>query len=455
MLKKIQIFILLIITLGTKNVSAQKDTLTLMTYNVLYYGSGCQGGNNEYHKYLETIVKYANPDILALVKSGAIKQTPDDKFGTAPFGFADSILENALNKAFPGRYDYCTFTNNAQTNNMCLLFYDKRKLSFQNIISSYINITDFNTYKLYYNDRFLSKTHDTTFLYITLNHDKSGDEYEEVRAKQIKGEMEGIKKHFKQLPNFINMGDFNVRSSMEPFYKMLTTDKDSLFQFFDPPFFPDKKLHYPADWDHNPAYSAYFTTSTRESATIPNSCGTGGGAKNWYDHIFLSSWIVNNKDYIRYIPNSYRTLGNDGKRFKISINNNTMKSNNAAPKEVIDALYKMSNKYPVLVDLEFTSNSSGNSLPNPEIPFSSIVVKEEVKVEYVESGELKFLFPDAFMGQEISLECIDTKNEVVLKKVFTIKNNEKTMKFKYPSGNYTIKMKGKHNLLLDTTISIK
>ena len=120
---------------------------------------------------MKTIVAYANPDVLTM-ENASIPLTQDDKYGIAPFGFADSIVDYALDAAFPGRYAYCPFTNASRVNNVQVLFYDQRKLGFVSIVSSYSNITDFNTYKLYYKDPNLAKTHDTTFLYVTPTHDK-------------------------------------------------------------------------------------------------------------------------------------------------------------------------------------------------------------------------------------------------------------------------------------------
>ena len=197
----------------------QADTLRVMAYNVLYYGNGCQKPNGNYHEYLKTIIGFANPDIISLEKMASIPVDAADKSGTAPLGFADSILRYALNAAYPLRYSYCPFTNNAKANNMSAVFYDQHKLGFVALAASYVNSTDYNTYKLYYKDPNLSATHDTTFLYITPNHDKSGDEFEGVREMQITGAMNSIKQHFTHLANHINLGDFNVRSSEEVFYQ--------------------------------------------------------------------------------------------------------------------------------------------------------------------------------------------------------------------------------------------
>lgn len=421
----------------------QKDTLRVMAYNVLYYGNGCQGPNGLFHDYLKTIIGYTTPDIISLEKAASIPLSKDDKYGTASLGFADSILKYALNAAFPGRYAYCPFTNAAKANNMALLFYDQSKLGFLTITSSYSNITDFNTYKLYYKDPNLANTHDTTFLYVTQNHDKSGDENAIIRGKQIAREMECIKNHFTSLPNMINLGDFNVRSSREPCYQVLTAGNDSNFRFCDPPFLPDRELTYPAEWDHDGKYAAYFTTATRENET---SCGSGGGAKNWYDHIFLSPWIVNNANYIRYIPHSYRTVGNDGNRFKISVNNKNIHVNTSAPTDVIEAIYRMSNKYPVMVSLEVTSNANGVSVRDPERVNEKVFAKEEISIVNPVGNELTILFPDAMVGTDITIECIDATGDVQMKKTLTVKDRETTVRCKLSPGSYTARFLTKHSV---------
>jgi hypothetical protein len=433
--------------------AAQKDTLRVLGYNVLYYGNGCQGPTWKYHQYLKTIAAYANADLLSFEKMASAPVSNDDKSAAAPAGFIDSVVKYALNAAFPGRYAHCPFTNAAKSNNAAVLFYDQHKLGFVSIVSSYCNITDFNTYKLYYKDPNLSRTHDTTFLYLTLNHDKSGDDNMQVRANQVAQEMRLIKNHFTHLPNMINIGDFNLRNSDEPVYQTLTADPDTNFRFYDPPFYPDHTLSYPADWDHNAAFSAFLTTSTRESGEIPNSCGSGGGAKNWYDHIFFSSWIVNNANFIRYIPHSYHTVGNDGKRFKVSINNNNININSSAPAEVIDALYNFSNKYPVMASLEVTSNVEGVSLPNPQIPNVPIFYKEEIKVDNPVGNDLVIHFPDAMKDEEMNVEFIDKYGSSHLKKSLKVNDAQMKLRCKLAPGAYTVRFSTEHNVAAEIEIT--
>jgi hypothetical protein len=234
---------------------------------------------------------------------------------------------------------------------------------------------------------------------------------------------------------------------------MLAACPDSNFLFYDPPFYPDHDLSYPADWDHNSDYSKYLTTSTRESDEAPNPCGSGGGAKNWYDHIFLSSWIVNNSNYIKYIPHSYHTIGNDGKRFRIGVNNNNGNMNTAVPPEVADALYHFSNKYPVMLSLEVTSNVTGSSPRDPEIANITIFKKEEISVVYKDKS-LAIHFPDAMVGEEIFITCAANDGSVQMKKKLVVKTTDKTVDCKLKAGSCNIKFSTTHNVISETNITV-
>ncbi len=397
---------------------AQTDTLKVMSYNVLDYGGNpsCQGATGTYHNYLETIVAYTNPDIIGLVKMGSIRLGPNDFHGTAPIGFGDSVLQFALNAAYPDRYAYCTYTNTSQADNMSVLFYNKHKLGFAGITCNYANITDFNTYKLYYKDPALATMHDTTFLYVVLNHTQSGSSNEQLRGAQIAGEMQLIQQHFSALPNMINMGDYNTRYTNESCYQTLSNPTDTSFRFFDPPFSLDNTYTYPANWDNNATpYTANLTTSTRQSASQPNACGTSGGAKSWYDHIFLSPWIAHSANYISYIPNSYRTIGNDGHRLGRSVNDNSQTINTSAPADVIEAIFQMSNKYPVMADLLVQSNATGSSPADPELPTYVTNLRQNNGIYVVNPVEnnISIHFPDAYVNSGISIVCRDMTGRVL------------------------------------------
>lgn len=377
------LFCILALVLPVVRSVAQTDTIKVMTYNVLNYGDNCQGSNTLLHSYLKTIVANAKPDLIGLVKMTAIKQSPSDMYAFAPYGFADSIIASALNPGALKSFSYCPFTNISGDDKSSVLFYNNAKLGYVSTTALSSIVSDFNLYKLFYKDPVLSITKDTTFLYVVLNHTKSGTDAT-IRNQQEAAVMASIKQKFYHLPNLLMMGDFNIHNSSEGFYQNYTASTDTNFLFSDPPFSIDKTLTYPADWDNNPnAYAPYLTTSTRQSATYPNTCGTDGGAKSWYDHILLSSWIKNNSNYISYVLNSYSTIGNDGKRTGISINDSTIVGigkNNSASSKVINALFQLSNKYPVSLKLLVHQNTLGQSLPDPVTSIESVELKSSTEI---------------------------------------------------------------------------
>ncbi len=411
---------------------AQADTLRAMTYNVLYYGDKppCQGSHTESHGYLRTIVAYANPDIIGLNKMAAIPMFAGDHSGSAPVGFADSILRFSLNAAYPGKYAFCSYTNSSGADNISILFYNQLKLGFVNITDSYPNITDFNTYKLFYKSNDLATTHDTVFLYVTLNHDNSGSSSSDqaIRADQINGEMAGIQTHFSRLPNAINMGDFNTHKSSEACYQRLVAPANEAFRYYDPPFSPDGDVSYPADWDSNPSsFAPYLTTTTRLS-NIPNSCGSNGGGKSWYDHIFISEALVYNQDGMRYIPHSYRTMGNDGNRVGKSVND--APTNTSAPPDVIEAIFQMSNKYPVMVDLEINAQTAGVS--------KDLDQKEKVNVVNPVRELLVLNFSSELLGKDVTIQCTNMLGQIILHASFHITKEELEIPSVLAPGLYSL-----------------
>ena len=327
--------------------SKADNKIRVISYNVLKYGDGCQGPINILHNYLQRIVHYTSPDILGLVKVNAFK-SPGDNSSEGPLGFADSILDHALNKAYTGRYAACPVANYSGGDNMNILFYDKNKFGFSSMTNLCTAQTDFNLYKLFVRKH---TGPDSLFLYFILNHTKSGEESAK-RDAQANCIIEILSKTFKKLPAMVNMGDFNLHDSEEPGYKALVSNPDEQHRFYDPPFALDKKVTSPANWTDEPQkYSSFLTTSTRENKESPNACGTGGGAKLWFDHILLSQPLTLAANSIHYVPGSFHTIGNDGKRLGISANDEGT-PNKAVPKDIANAIFGFSNKYPVTLELE-------------------------------------------------------------------------------------------------------
>jgi hypothetical protein len=336
------------------------DTIKVMAYNVLGYGNSCQGTTTTLNAYLQPIIQYTQPDLFSFEKMGFFPPTPG-----APGNFADNITANVLNVVSPGKYAYATPTNVTDADNMSTLFYNKQKLTYVKTETIEHYITDFDLYELYYNDPNLSITHDTTYVWVLVNHTQSGSS-SSSRDLQVSQYMQTLRSKFAYFPNLINMGDFNTASSLEAGYQSVVTSADSTTKMSDPPFYPDKTVSYPGLWETNTlTFSPFLTTTTRALATVPNTCGTGGGAKSWYDHIFISPWLLSGTNYMQYVPGSYQTIGNDGRRLGEDINSATPVSNTSAPANVINALWQFSDKYPVSIKLVVKANRNAYSIADP------------------------------------------------------------------------------------------
>jgi hypothetical protein len=430
--------------------TAQQDTLTVMVYNVLHYGDGCQGSNSYLHSQLKTIVACENPDILGLVKLQAINGIPSPGCGISVKGFADSIETNALNAAYPGQYSYSMLTNQSCSNDMDILFYNQNKLGSVNVTVLSTDQEDFDLYKLYYKDPFLAATHDSTFLYVILNHTVSGGASAQ-RDHQDSLNINKLKSKFYHLPNLISMGDFNTRSSLEPGYVLYTQTADTSFLFDDPPFHPDNKLTYPLNWLSNPVpCESDLNVSTRQFS-IPNSCGDNGGAYDWYEHIFMSQWLTNNIDFIHYIKDSYQTLGNDGNRLGISINDSTSHGKNiSAPLNVLNAIFNLSDKYPVVAKFAVTYDSLGNGPANPII--NTVTNENEaannIRITNPVTDHITIYFPQCLGGEKGTMGLYDICGRLLNAEQLTISSSEFKEQINLPPGVYILR------LTIDQHISI-
>ncbi len=417
-----RIFLTLIVLLPFIKVCyAQNDTLRVMVQNVLHFGDGCQGTLDFLNSQLEKEVHYVNPDLIGLDKVQAIKLSSSDPYGISPTWFADSIIWGGLDVAFPGRYAYCTLTDysDATDNDMSVLFYNQNKISFLKVRPLYIGEEDIDLYSLYYKDPNLNTTHDTTYLYVVLCHTISGSSStgRDGQATQV---IDSLKKFFTNLPNCIYMGDFNTHNSTEPGYELIAQTADTSFLFYDPPFYPDNKLVYPIDWTTNPSQAAAELTTCTRSTANPNSCGNTGGGYSWFDHIFLSRSVVNNYDYIKYIPNSWKSLGNDGNRVGLNINDSTTHGKNlSAPSSVINAEWQFSDKYPVTVELGITYNTHVNTGAS-KIQDNDATVKVNNPVK----DAIIMYFTANMLGQRTTADLYDICGRLIESYTFIINGTE-------------------------------
>ena len=109
-------------------------------------------------------------------------------------------------------------------------------------------------------------------------------------------------------------------------------------RFYDP-------LNKVGEWHANSFFAGIHTQSTH----ISGDCPSGGGMDDRFDFILASKEIMEGSLGIKYIPASYRAVGQDGMRFDQSLIN---PANNSVPQDVLTALYGMSDHLPLVIDLE-------------------------------------------------------------------------------------------------------
>jgi exonuclease III len=320
-----------------------QDTLRILQYNLLYYGTFPQFCPREVNdpdkkdKWLKTIIEYTQPDVFCVNELGA---------GSAN---AQRILDSVLNTGGETRFRRCLSTNLSGSSIVNMLYYNSEKLvlhsqaqvardSEGNLLTRVIDL-----YKLYHKDPMLQFTNDTTFVTFIVAHLKAGSGSAEQlqRAKETGALMDYLAPlHMES--NYVFSGDFNVRSSSETSFQNLVSHPQQKIRFYDP-------LNKSGAWHNNTLFSSIHTQSTRVTGQTNNGCFAGGGSDDRFDFILVSEAVKEARKKVAIVPGSYQTPGQDGLRFKGSL---IEPVNQSAPVEVITALYEMSDHYPVMMSLK-------------------------------------------------------------------------------------------------------
>ena len=320
LLQNISIALLLFLSVSANS----QDTLTIMSYNVLNYPSS----NTTKADTLKPIIKYVQPDIFMITEL-------ESSVG------ATTILTDALNVDGVTSYQRATYFSGPNTNNM--LYYNSDKLvlySQHEIPTALRNVSE---YVLYYKAPVMTATSDTVFIYCYSAHLKASTGATNVQKRNQESTL--FKNYLSSRANLENVffgGDFNLYTSTEPAYGTILNGGN--VSLFDP-------ISSPGNWNNNSSFASIHTQSTR-SGTIGDG-GSYGGMDDRFDFIFFNNQIQTGAQGLTYIPGSYKAIGNDGNHFNQSINSGT---NNAAPNNVIDALYYMSDHLPVVLKVSIPVN---------------------------------------------------------------------------------------------------
>ncbi len=381
-------WVLSIILLGVNYLALfAQDTLRVMQYNLLYHGSitsFCTSTNNYYltkEGYLRTILQHTRPDIFTV-----------NEISNLDF-YQQRIITNVFAEITKTPYSRARSINVAGSSIVNQLYFNNQKLTLrsQEVIQSATR--DIDLYSLYYNSPALAKG-DTTFIHCIVAHLKSGNTPADQasRSAMTLNAMNYLKA-FKQPGNYLFMGDLNLYSSFEPAYQDLLNFASINYRFYDP-------VNQPGDWSNNGTYASIHTQSTR---TISEGCHSTGGLDDRFDFILISNDIRLGLDKVMYVPGSYMTIGQDGRRFNQALTD--WPTNVSAPQTVIEALFQMSDHLPVMLSLAI-NQPSFTSLAEVRSTFP-------VKVVNPVGDELVIYLPPVLTGQQVKVEIISMLGEVV------------------------------------------
>lgn len=331
--------LLLIFIFQVGFLSAQTDTITIVSYNLLNFPNGrndCGTSNINLPNRADTLRKilgYVKPDIFVACEI----QTEAG---------ADSILTRSLNVFGVSNYVQAEFdlsNTDASLNNSLYYNSEKLTLQWQDVIET--SPRNIDHYVLYVNDPNLGIFFDTTFIEIYMCHLKAGSGAQEQadREQQTEQLMDYISTRPQDRNHFV-CGDLNVYTSNEACYQNLITG----------PFALKDPINKPGNWNNNSTFANIHTQSPRTSGSFD--CGSTGGLDDRFDQILVSNNVILGSDSLKYLPNSYKAIGNDGNHF----NSNLLASpiNAQYPDSVVRALFYMSDHLPVALKTVITYPTS-------------------------------------------------------------------------------------------------
>ncbi len=359
--------LILWLALGALAAKAQ-DTLTVMQYNLLYYGNynsgfaDCYETNNNTQRKdecIRTIMDYVKPDIFTVCEFGATQTLLDD------------FLRHNLNVNGVDYWKSDNIINYTGSSIINHIFYDSRKLGLSKHVALRTTPRDTDVYELYLRTPGLAAG-DTIKLVCIVAHPKAGQNYEDSRRVLMQTAMDHVNQHY-PTDNVLIMGDFNMYGASESGYRLLTqTYSNPSVCFMDPLSFTGGV----GQWNNNSQYAAFHTQSTR---SYSDECFSSGGLDDRFDFILMADEIAFSYNHMRYVQGSYKAVGNDGRHFNQSIDQN---GNDAVPAAVAEALFDGSDHLPVTMKIavdvklgveDYEAQSLQASVaPNPASDFANV-----------------------------------------------------------------------------------
>ncbi|HIP35390.1 MAG TPA: hypothetical protein EYG85_00880 [Crocinitomix sp.] len=298
-----------------------KDTLLIMAYNVLNY----PGSTSARWSDFRTVVQYIKPDIILC------NEMISDVGAT-------TLLNNALNAYGINYFAKATFVNGPDSDN--IMYYNTNKVNLATQTQITTALRDISYYQVsWLNVSGGTSTLDLYSLHLKASTGATNENKRLLECQNLRTHMDG------GLPvqsNIIVGGDFNFYGAgTEPAWNELTNN--GVQRLIDP-------IDRVGNWTNNSTFSDVHTQSTRSTTFPGGSGGSTGGVDDRFDFLLVNNYVINGGAGVRYIPNTYDVVGNDGNKFNVSILENL--PNTDVPDSVRDALFGMSDHLPVVLQIQ-------------------------------------------------------------------------------------------------------
>ncbi len=393
----------------------QAEKIRILQYNLTQYTNqyaGCSFDLFQKDSCLRQIFTYAKPDIIAVNEIGANVR------------YAQRILNNCLNINGVHKWAMGALTEFSSENSEGLanmVFYNSEKLQLHSSQHVANTVRDFNIYKLYLKTPQLILG-DTNFLVVVVAHLKAGRTFEDatLRTSQVECLIEYLEQ-YDLMDNYILCGDLNIYSATEQAFQLLINGANSTVCFHDP-------IAVYADWHNNARYAYLHTQSTHKTQ---GNCFAMGGLNDRFDFILVSNAILNGSKDIRALPNSYCVLGQDGNHFCEDI---ISLKNELFPRNLLEALYDMSDHLPVLLDLEISKKTE---------KYNWSAIKDiDIKIFEPADRQLEFTIVDR-RKHTYTMELLTIFGQIVYKKDIQTEIGKNTFSIdmhNLPNGIYCLRL---------------
>lgn len=358
------------------------DTLESTHWNIYNFSGNASAANPNRVNYIRTVLQYVKPDIFTVNEMESVNGS-------------NTILNRVLNQFGETRYRAAAFMatgNSASNDTYSQMFYrsDKFRLLSQYVIPS--NPRGVAVFRMLYLPSVQEGRTDSAIIQYYVYHPKASNTASDRQSRAATAQ--SLMNDVRNIPNRLYknamiQADLNLYGNLEQAYT-LVTDAAATRTFRDP-----------LNGDFG---SQLILTQSPRNSQFDG--GVNGGLDSRFDFQFFSPNMLSDTAQVRYLANSYRAIGNDGRANGGDI---VMVGNRLYPDSVATGVYYGSDHLPVSGKLliRLAPSSVGKVLAGQAFLKMSTVNPAQFNLmgdsQYATQIEI---FNTA--GQRVSMKTIDT-----------------------------------------------